>query len=122
MPATYATQGDVVTFLDSGLAKLGYGKGTTAQEIAVQAGEVMAVDRPTSIANVDVHVASPRVPRTINKRRFRPQHTRHCDLSFAKLELPAVGDPKLRELEAKLKERGDTLKARLRTESTRLAQ
>lgn len=117
---TYAQEGDVITFLENGCAKLAYGSGTKAETRLVLAREIIQADRPISISEVPVHVTERETPRTVVKRAYRAQATRHCDLSFASLELPEVGDPKIRDLEERLAARGADMRRRLADEAKRL--
>ena len=122
MGAVITSTGAVVTFLESGTARFSFGKGKTAQELLVHAGEVMEIDQVTKIEGVDVHITPPKQRRTIAKRAHRPQKLRTCDFSFAQLELPDVGDQSLKDLETKLNERGALLRAKLAGEAKRLTE
>jgi len=117
---TYAQEGDVITFLENGIAKLAYGSGTKAETRLVLAREVFQADRPISIADVPVHVTERQTPRTVVKRAYRAQAHRHCDLSLASLEMPEIGDPTIRDLEERLAERGADMRRRLADEAKRL--
>lgn len=115
----YLNIGDVVTFLESQMVKVTYGK-KAATEFVVASGDVWSIDEPTKIIGETFHVSAPKVPRTISKRAYRQQPVRTCDVSLATLELPDTSDPLVRDLEARLEMRGAAMKARLLAETQKL--
>jgi len=116
----HLSKGDVIRFEDAGIARLGFGKGNPSEEHVVHEGEIMLLERPTSVEGVFVDVGRMAPRRTVLKAAPRPQKLRYPSETILTFDLPTGIDPEVQRLDNLLQERGAALKTRLRQEAERL--
>lgn len=111
---------DVITVMKSGTLTLQYGQGRKADKIEVGAGEVIEVTEHCKVEGTEiVHWPAP-IPRTVAKRAAAPQKLRKCGDTLTRLEIPDTADPLVRDIEAKLEQRGALLRHAIQQAAERL--
>lgn len=117
---TEVNRGDFVTFAETGTAKFDFGDKDKVTTARFDRGETWMAPAPGVISGIAVVVSPARADRVEVKRSGRHQAMRSCFTSITSLEWPDLVDPIERDLESKLKARGDDLKGRLVEYSARL--
>lgn len=117
----YADYGDVLTMKEDGVLKLSFGQGRKSEEHSLVRGQLFTFGEPTKAeCNVAFHISALRPSRRVLKRAYREQAARHCSPSFTELEMPEIGNPVARDIEARLAARGASLKQRLADAAAKL--